>query len=218
VNHLITEYVCIFIFVQLIGFNVLRKGNKGAVVSRDSVFQFFFVSAMLLPSVRSVKPLQHRTGVSFSRANIVNRVSSYNTRRSVTSLRVSQPERIAKNPVLTSTTNTKLFFQTTKYIQKRYNSEGTDDYMYTIDTPGSNQRTGDEEYTKKKKKKRFGDGRVVHIPFSTTPKGLSSILGISTVEVLKTMIRLGERPTSSNETILGDLADLIAAELRFTPV
>lgn len=59
--------------------------------------------------------------------------------------------------------------------------------------------------------------REVDLPTRTTPRELSKLLGVRTVDVLKVMIRLGERPQSANDTLPPDLIDIIASEFDCIP-
>ena len=55
------------------------------------------------------------------------------------------------------------------------------------------------------------------MPASLTAKGLSSLMGVRVVDVLKLLIRLGENPRSANDMVPPELADMIAVEFFFIP-
>lgn len=54
--------------------------------------------------------------------------------------------------------------------------------------------------------------RKVLIPKNVSAKQLSNLIKVKTVEVLKTLIKLGERPTSSLDALDDDLVELLANE------
>ncbi len=60
--------------------------------------------------------------------------------------------------------------------------------------------------------------RPLIMPPDINPKSLSSAMGIRTIDVLKLMIRLGERPWTCEQPINKDLVELICEELYFEPV
>eukprot|EP01104_Vermistella_antarctica_P012631 TRINITY_DN369_c0_g1_i1.p1 TRINITY_DN369_c0_g1~~TRINITY_DN369_c0_g1_i1.p1 ORF type:complete len:732 (+),score=191.00 TRINITY_DN369_c0_g1_i1:122-2317(+) len=73
----------------------------------------------------------------------------------------------------------------------------------------------------KKQQKRTADRRLnlkeLDMPASLTAKGLSSLMGVRVVDVLKLLIRLGENPRSANDMVPPELADMIAVEFFFIP-
>jgi translation initiation factor IF-2 len=60
--------------------------------------------------------------------------------------------------------------------------------------------------------------KQLFMPPDVTPKSLSSAMGVRTLDILKLMLRLGERPWSSEEPINKDVAELICNELYFEAV
>jgi len=59
--------------------------------------------------------------------------------------------------------------------------------------------------------------KPIEMPKTATPKSLSNVMGLRSVDILKLLIKLGYRPESSEDVIPADLADLIATEFYFVP-
>jgi hypothetical protein len=54
------------------------------------------------------------------------------------------------------------------------------------------------------------------LPLQPSAKSLSSVLRVSTVDILKTMIKMGERPTRADDPLPRELAELLALDRGFT--
>lgn len=62
------------------------------------------------------------------------------------------------------------------------------------------------------------ESKRVALPDISTPKSLAGDLGVRAVDVLKLMIKMGEKPRTSDDPIRYDLAALIAVELNYEPI
>lgn len=60
--------------------------------------------------------------------------------------------------------------------------------------------------------------RPLALPPEINAKNLSSAMGVRTLDILKLMIRLGERPWSAEQPMKKDVVELICEELYFEPV
>jgi hypothetical protein len=65
-----------------------------------------------------------------------------------------------------------------------------------------------------KDKNRFFEKRNIVLPADLTAMSLSNTLGVSCVEILKWLIRMGEKPTTREEKVSTALAELIAQVIR----
>jgi len=77
-----------------------------------------------------------------------------------------------------------------------------------------------DRFTEKKRKAIYihkGASRKVLVPEEATPKLLSNLFQVRTVDILKSMIKLGLHPKSSTEVMDKDIVDLIASEYNIVP-
>eukprot|EP01133_Synstelium_polycarpum_P008998 gene8998-10554_t len=60
--------------------------------------------------------------------------------------------------------------------------------------------------------------KEIFIPIIPSPKTMSSLIGLSVVEILKWMIKMGEAPTRSDMVMSEDLITLMGQEFMFKPI
>lgn len=79
---------------------------------------------------------------------------------------------------------------------------------------GRRKRFASKSYLDRKERKRFWRlkkqaGTPIEVPELISAKGISRLLGVRTVDILKILIKLGIPPQSSEEVLATEVADIV---------